>query len=358
MKKKIIFDVGHPAQVHNFKHVYWELQAKGWEGLFTAKDKEVTVSLLKEYKLPYIIIGKTHKNIFLKILGLFCNLIIFSRILIRFKPLVVVCRFSPHACWSSKFLGIPLIGLADTEHTTFLDRFTVPLASAKLTAFSYQRDLGKNHFRYNANIELFYLHKNRFSPSRNHFNILGIDKDTKYAIVRFVSWSAHHDIGVNGMKDQQKEELVEFLKTRFRVFITSESVLPPKFEEFKLNVSPGMMHDVLASASLYVGEGASMASEAACLGVMSFYINKLTAGSIEEEKDYGLLYHYDESSQLLSDLKKVIDNPNLMNNTKYNRDSFMKGKIDVTAFLTWFIESFPRSISVMKNNPDFQNTFM
>lgn len=358
MKNRIIFDVGHPAQVHNFKHVYWELQAKGWDGLFTAKDKEVTVFLLKEYNLPFVIIGKTPKNIFLKILGLFGTLINFSQVLIRFKPRVVVCRFSPHACWCSKLFGIPLIGLADTEHTSFLDRITVPLANAKLTAFSYQRDLGKNHFRYNANIELFYLHKNRFTPSSKHFNILGIDKDTKYAVVRFVSWSAHHDIGVNGMSDQQKEELVEFLQTRFRVFITSESVLPPKFEKYKLIIPPSMMHDVLASASLYVGEGASMASEAACLGVTSFYINKLTAGSIEEEKDHGLLYHYDEATKLLSNLQKVIDNPNFINDTKHNKDSFLKGKIDVTAFLTWFVESFPMSINIMKNNPDFQNTFM
>ena len=32
-------------------------------------------------------------------------------------------------------------------------------------------------------------------------------------------------------------------------------------------------------------------------------------------------------------------------------------KIDYAQFLTWFIESYPESARIMKENPDFQNKF-
>ena len=46
MKQRILFDVGHPAQVHQFKHLYWLLEKNGWECLFVAKDKDITKYLL------------------------------------------------------------------------------------------------------------------------------------------------------------------------------------------------------------------------------------------------------------------------------------------------------------------------
>ena len=73
---KVIFDVGHPAQVHNFKHLYWELEKRGHKTIFIAKDKEITKYLLDTYDLEYIIIGKTEKNIFRKILGTLRNIVI------------------------------------------------------------------------------------------------------------------------------------------------------------------------------------------------------------------------------------------------------------------------------------------
>jgi hypothetical protein len=32
-------------------------------------------------------------------------------------------------------------------------------------------------------------------------------------------------------------------------------------------------------------------------------------------------------------------------------------KIDVTAFMTWFINSYPKSVEIMKENPDYQYRF-
>lgn len=32
-------------------------------------------------------------------------------------------------------------------------------------------------------------------------------------------------------------------------------------------------------------------------------------------------------------------------------------KIDVTAFMVWFVENYPQSAKIMKENPNFQNRF-
>ena len=32
-------------------------------------------------------------------------------------------------------------------------------------------------------------------------------------------------------------------------------------------------------------------------------------------------------------------------------------KIDITAFLVWFVENYPVSAKIMKENPDYQNRF-
>ena len=46
---KLLIDIGHPAQVHQFKYVYNELVKSGHDVLFTAKDKEISNYLLRVY---------------------------------------------------------------------------------------------------------------------------------------------------------------------------------------------------------------------------------------------------------------------------------------------------------------------
>jgi hypothetical protein len=42
---------------------------------------------------------------------------------------------------------------------------------------------------------------------------------------------------------------------------------------------------------------------------------------------------------------------------KEKRNTMLKDKIDYTAFLIWFIENYPKSASIMKENPDYQYRF-
>jgi len=355
--KRVLFDVGHPAQVHNFKHVYCELSRKGWEGFFTAKDKEVTVKLLEKYNLPYFVIGKYGKNVFSKGMQFFGNFIKFLNVLIKFKPEIIICRFSLHAVWGAKMLGIPVIGLADTEHTKFLDSITVPLADVKLTGNSYAKNLGKNHIRFDGNIELFYLHPNTYKIPERKIPDLNLLPDQEYVLLRFVAWSAHHDIGEKGIPFSEKTKLVKMLERKFKVFICSESTLPPDQIKYKINIPPDKMHDVLAHASLYIGEGASMASEAACLGVPAIYVNSLQVGYVLEEEKFNLVLSLRNSKDLIQKVQEQINDPDLNIKTKENRKRYLSDKIDPTALLVWFIENWPESLMIMKENPEYQKRF-
>ena len=73
-----------------------------------------------------------------------------------------------------------------------------------ITGDSYRHDLGNNHLRCSMNIELFYLHPNRFRPDKNIYNLLNINKDEKFTLIRFVSWDAHHDTGLSGLSLENK----------------------------------------------------------------------------------------------------------------------------------------------------------
>lgn len=358
MSKKIIFDVGHPAQVHQFKNIYWKLKELGWEGLFTAKDKEVTLQLLDGYKIPYQVIGETQKGIKNKILFLPKSLYRFFSIVRKFKPDFILGRFSPHSCWIGKILNIPTIGFADTEHTKLLDKLTVPLVDYKLTPQSYQKDLKRNHIKFNANIELFYLHPAIFVPDKSIFKILGIDRSQDYVIIRFVSWDAHHDIGQNGFSVEEKRKLVLSLAKQIKVFVSSEGPLPEDLEPFKINIPIEKIHDVIYFAKLYIGEGATMASEAAMLGTPSIYVNTLTAGIIEEQEKFGLLYYFKTPAGVLERAVEMLSNATLKDKNVEKLNSFLHNKINVSDLVVWILQDYPKRMVELKNDPELQFKYL
>ena len=355
---KILIDIGHPAQVHQFKYICKELVKKGHDVLFTTKDKDIALYLLNSYKIPYRNLGKPKKGLLNKILFIPNTCIKFMKIILSFKPNIILSRGSIHACWVSFLLRKKHISFADTEHVGLADTLTVPFVKTKLTAFSYYKDLGKNHFRFSGNIELFYLHPNRFSPDKSILDFLGVKENEKYAIVRFVSWDAHHDVGLNGITLENKIRLVLELSKYAKIFITSEKDLPKEIEQFKFKISPDKMHDAMFYSSLLVGESATMASEAAVMGVPSIYVDEVGRGYTDEEGKWGLVFNYKPNQQEEA-IAKALELIKLTSLEYYMqlKKEFLKDKIDVTAFTVWFIENYPESVKIMKDNPDYQYRF-
>ena len=114
------------------------------------------------------------------------------------------------------------------------------------------------------------------------------------------------------------------------------------------------MHDALAFATLFVGEGATMASECACLGTPAIYVNSLTAGTLEEQERYRLLFGFRKSEGVIEKAIELLNTPNLKQEFQQRRQKMLSDKIDVTAFMVWFVENYPESAKIMKENPEYQ----
>ena len=81
----------------------------------------------------------------------------------------------------------------------------------------------------------------------------------------------------------------------------------------------------------------------------------------ELEQKYGLCYAYqpDDFDKLYAHLELLLakDPEVLRMEWLEKRQRFLDEHIDVTAFFTWFIENYPESRKIMKEDPDYQGRF-
>ena len=347
-----MIEIGHPAHVHLFKHLCWELEKKGWKVLFITQDKDCAISLLKYYRLPYLIFGVNQKEIYKKIISLPKLTLKMIKIAQNFKPDIFFSRVSPYSGYTSFLLKKPHITLTDTENVRLLDLISEPFATVVLTSDSYYRNHGSKQIRFPGYKELAYLHPNVFTPDERVLEMLEVKKGEKYAIVRFVAWNAHHDIGHKGISYENKIKLVNTLSRHLRVFISSETELPDELKKYKINIPPEQMHNALAFAHLFIGESSTMASESAVLGTPSFYINDSQLGYTNDLAKYELLYTYTESEQdqikAIKEAEDLACKLNVKEDYLTKREKMLSDKIDVSAFLVWFVENYPESVKEVK----------
>jgi len=158
---------------------------------------------------------------------------------------------------------------------------------------------------------------------------------------------ASHDIGQHGIRD--KIELVKMLEECGRILISSEALLPPELQPYQLRISPEKLHDLLFYAMLYVGEGATTASECAVLGTHAIYVNTLKLGYLaEEDERYHLVSDFSgricTNKTVLAEVKKLLQNPDIKKEGKRKSAILVHDKIDVTAFMVRFIEHYPEHV--------------
>ena len=337
---KIIIDISHPAHVHFFRYAYEIWQEHGHQVKLVARDKDVTLKLLDDYNYPYEVLSKQGSGL----TGLSIELLTHAKKLYKlakdFKADVIMeigGTFIVHVC---KLLRIKGVVFTDTEHARLSNAITFPFATKICTPTSYMDNLGPKQVRYNGFQELAYLHPNYFMPNPESLTASGLQKDEKFYVVRFVSWGASHDVGKVGLTSEEKIRLVKGLSRHGKVLIASEGELPSELEPFKVRISPTKIHDLMYYAQMYVGEGATMASEAAILGTPSVYINPLILGYLNEiNNKYHLLLQFSKGEPAITKVLELAENQNLKNEFRTRHDLMLNEKIDVTAWMVDFIES-------------------
>jgi len=332
----ILVDINHPAQVHLFKQATRGWQRRGHEVLLVAREKDVTLELLAAYDLPFVkgTVKGPHR------LGLAAELVRKAGRLVRlghrFRPDVVTSLGSVAAAWACAVLRRPHIAFEDTEHSIGELALYRPFTSVICTPTWFRRDLGPKQIRYRGLHELAYLHPKYFQPDASVLARYGLTAQTPYAIIRLVSWGAAHDIGQSGFSQETCRRLVRALDRSARVLITSETPLEAAWGDYRFVGRPEDIHHLLAFARLYVGEGATMATEAAVLGTPSIYVSSLvgTMGNFEELADrYDLLRAYRSGEAAVEQAVRLIEDKEARNQWQAKRRRFLDETIDVTEWM-------------------------
>ena len=357
---KLLVSIGHPAHVHVFKNLIWKMEKRGYDLKIVARNKDVTKKLLDAYNFNYTLISDAKSGMGGLAIEMMIRVKKLLPIINNFNPDIIISLMDPSVAIAAKIIGKKYISLADTEHAKLIINTTLPFTNAVLTPSCFKKDLGKKQIRYDGYHELAYLHPNYFTPNPAVLDEIGLGEDDTFIILRFVSWDASHDVGQHGIQD--RTALVRELERYGQVFITSEGRLDGGLAKYQIKVSPEKMHDLLYYATLLYGESATMASECAVLGTHAIYCDFAGRGyTDEEEAKYGLVYNFklDEGS-IRSSLEKAVEllgDNNLKNLGRKKRGKLLEDKIDVTAFMVWFVENYPESFIELKENQEIQYRF-
>lgn len=347
---RILIDMNHPAHVHYFRNFIKLMEAKGHKFCVINRDSNMINRLLDYYGIEHTIRNKRPemKGTLASMMNLLRMTLWCIRKSFTFRPDMYL-GFASSACAITSWLfRKPSILLDDTEHNALNHRIYMPVCSAVLTPFYFNKDLqtGKGddnkQTRFNAFVEQMYLHSSVYIKNKKVLKELDVNPK-EYVIVRYIAYDAHHDLLARPLSETAKKEIVREIAKYYKVFVSLEKGINDSFyDDYLLKISPEKMHDLEANAKFMVTEGATMASESFVHGVPYLYLNPLKCGNI----DYQCKNYPDRCFQTTDadDALRIIDQLEKSNvDSEAARLDVERLTINPTAFLEVFVEHFPYS---------------
>ncbi len=360
---KILILLSHPAQFHFYKNTIKKLREKKHKIFILIKTKDVLSMLLEENGFDfYNILPFDRKNsklsIIFSLLKRDLKLFIFS----LGKNIDLFMGTDASLAHVAFILRKPCITTLEDDYDIIknLANITYPLTSTILVPNVC--DVGKwnnKKVAYDGYMKLAYLHPKYFSCNVNKIPPC---KQVPFSLIRLSKLMAHHDTNIKGISENVLEKVIEKLKRKGNVFISSEKKLPQKFNQYILEIPASDIHDYLSYSQILICDSQSMAVEAAMLGTPSIRFSDF-AGKIsvleELEHKYHLTFgiHTSESEKLLFKIDELFTIENLREEFQIRRKKMLSDKINVTDFLVWFVENYPQSFQIMKENSDYQYNF-
>ena len=261
-------------------------------------------------------------------------------------------------------MGIPAI-------TTLEDDYDVIKKLAKLT-FPFTTNIlapavcevgpwEHKKIPYDGYMKLAYLHPNRFV--RNQDVVKKYINSDKFCLIRLAQLTAHHDDGIKGLNVDLVKKIIEIAESKgYEIYISSEADIDRSIVKYQLKINQNDIHHIMAYSSLLISDSQSMSVESAMLGVPSIRFSDF-AGRIsvleELEKKYHLTFGIPtkKTEDLMTLVNELLSNEFLTNLFSQRLTKMLTDKIDVTAFFVWFIENYPESPRIIKNNPEYQKQF-
>ncbi|OZG70502.1 hypothetical protein BTA51_25550 [Hahella sp. CCB-MM4] len=343
---RVLVDVNHPAHAHFFKNIITSLRERGDDVVVTSRDKDCTLELLDSFGEKHLMLSKAQTGLF----GLLKELIFrdwrLYKVVRRYRPDVMIAIGGTFITHTGVLSGTPSIVFYDTENASLQNRITYPFATKIYVPRCYQGWLPKGKGdRYPGYHELSYLQRPYFEPNLDIALACGLKRDVPNVLIRMVSWQANHDIGEKGWNTDLLDALLEELKDN-NVIITSEAPLPSRYEKYRYRGHFQDIHHLLAFCRLYVGESATMASEAAVLGVPSVYCAETGRGYTDEQETRYKLVNNVRSlnkNELLSAVRDVLGVPE--KEFRARAEEMLSGMVDMPKFVISKIEEVVSSNS-------------
>jgi len=364
---KIAIFANTPAQVHFYRNIVKGLEERGHRIDLALRDYGETIAIANALGIEYFIYSRGQLAKISRSWAFPSRIIRACRRWKEFKP-DIISGFGVYDACISALLGKPCIEFQDSEsrvNALYLIQIKMymPFVDSIITPESFLDNFGEKHIRIKGYKELAYLHPNYFRPDEKIFELLGLEKNEDFVLLRFNAFDAVHDAGIRSFTFKDKKELIMELEKYAKVFISSEGKIPAKFKEYSLKIPLHMIHDVLYHAKLLVADSQTMTTEAGILGTPavrcnSFVGKKDMSNFIELERKYGLIFNYADPKKASDKAIELLQRPDIKQVWNKKRDRVLDDKIDVTAFMVWFIENYPESNEIMKREPDSQNRFI
>lgn len=338
---RVIVTIQHPGHVHFFKHAIRELESLGHDLYVFARENEVTVELLERAEIDHEVLAGESNSLF----SLAAVQATYETRLLRrarrIKPDVITAIGGVAASHVASVVGAKSVVFYDTEHATIIKKLAYPFADIVCTPECYRGDIGSKQVTYPGYHELAYLHPDRFEPDPSVLDDTGLTPSDTIVVMRLSSWDSSHDLGQGGFDDPI--DIVDRLKdAESTVLLTSEVELPSELESYRYNLAPNRIHDLLAYADCFVGEGATMAAEAAVLGTPAVYVNSLALGYVTElDQTYGLVFSYNGADRHVKSIERAISiiEENDQSKWQRRRDRLLEDQIDVTDVIVQQVET-------------------
>ena len=358
--------ISHPAHFHMFRYTIDNLLKDGHQVVSIIRPKDVLEDLCHNAGLPVYKVKSRPKKWGMFGLGLSLIAKTFEtwKIARKEKPDILIGSDGVLAI-VGKLMHKPAFECAedDAEAIALYAKMFFPIYTGVICPSCCS--VGKwadKKIGYESYHELGYLHPHQFTPDKAKVEQYGINPDMPYTLIRFAQLTAHHDVGIHGINSEIARRVVEMLKPHGAIYITSERPLEPELEPYRIRINPLDMHHIMAYADLFIGDSQTMAMEAGVLGIPFVRLNDFSGrlscpNEIEYKYHLGFSHKTNDIKGFYDSIKQWLDTPDRKAICQERRMKMLSEKIDYAKFLTWFIESYPDSVKIIKDNPDYQWQF-
>lgn len=162
-------------------------------------------------------------------------------------------------------------------------------------------------------------------------------------MLRLSAWQALHDFGRKRLSDNDVLRIAETLSPYARVIISAEGPVPPSLASYANTVDFSKGLDFLALAAVYIGEGGSMAAEAACLGVPSIFVSPLRCGYLNALRSrYGLVVQPTDWREAAHQALDVLMDPDRRDAAQRSRQKLIQDSGDPLEFIIRLVDEYAR----------------